>query len=102
MKAALTSKLSYSRRRPELTPCYKIIQEHDETFKAEREAEGRPLPDYVAEEFKAYLRCGILAWGFVRVKCDQCKDEMVVALSTLATTLGLIDFILWNSKLLER
>jgi len=81
MEATLKPKPSYSRRRPERTPCYKIIQEHYETFKAEREAEGRPLPEYVAEEFEAYLRCGILAWGFVRLKCDQCEGEMALAFS---------------------
>jgi hypothetical protein len=40
----------YSRRRPEDTPCYKVLQEHLESFVAEREAEGRPLPEYVLEE----------------------------------------------------
>ena len=38
---------TYSRRRPELTPCYRILQEELDTFIAERQAEGRPLPDYV-------------------------------------------------------
>ena len=72
---------TYQRRRPELTTCYKILQEHLATFVAERDAEGRPLPKYVADEFDAYLRCGILAHGFIRLVCESCSHEMVVAFS---------------------
>jgi hypothetical protein len=61
MSTALQTPPKYSRRRPELTPCYKILQGHLDTFIAEREAEGRPLPDYIKEEFEAYMRCGIPA-----------------------------------------
>ncbi len=28
------------------------------------------LPRFVTDEFKDYLRCGRLEYGFVRVKCD--------------------------------
>jgi hypothetical protein len=72
---------TYSRRRPELTPCYKIIQEELSTFVGEREAEGRPLPRYVMEEFEAYLRCGIPAYGFLRLQCNGCHEEKIVAFS---------------------
>jgi hypothetical protein len=72
---------TYSRRRPELTPCYKIIQEELSTFVAEREAEGRPLPRYIIEEFAAYLRCGIPAYGFLRLQCSGCHEEKIVAFS---------------------
>ena len=71
----------YSRRRPELTPCYKIVQEHLSTFIAEREVEGRPLPDYVIQEFEAYLKCGIPAYGFLRLQCETCDEEKIVAFS---------------------
>ena len=60
---AEAQRYTYNRRSPEHTPCYQIIQSHLNTFIAEREAEGRPLPEYVLEEFDAYLRCGILAYG---------------------------------------
>jgi len=69
----------YARRRPELTPCYKIVQEHLSTFIAERDSEARPLPAYVIEEFEAYLQCGILAHGFLRLRCADCDEERVVA-----------------------
>ena len=73
--------ITYKRRRPENTPCYQIIQKHLETFIADRQAEGRPLPDYVLKEFDAYLRCGIPAYGFLRLQCKSCQDEKIVAFS---------------------
>ena len=72
---------TYQRRQPELTPCYKIIQEEWETFKTERELEQRPLPLYVIDEFEAYLRCGVLAHGFVRLRCESCNQDKIVAFS---------------------
>jgi hypothetical protein len=34
-----------------------------------------------SREFEAFLRCGVLAHGFVRVHCDACGLDRVVALS---------------------
>lgn len=42
---------------------------------------GAGLPRYVERELAAYRRCGILAHGFARVRCQACGDEIVVALS---------------------
>jgi hypothetical protein len=42
---------------------------------------GRPLPDYVQEEFDAYLKCGRLEEGFLRVRCESCHAEKLVAFS---------------------
>lgn len=42
---------------------------------------GRPLPEYVQEEFEAYLKCGRLDGGFLRVRCEQCHAEKLVAFS---------------------
>ena len=72
---------TYQRRRPELTPCYRILQEHLATFVADRDAEGVPLPKHVLDEFDAYMRCGILAHGFIRLVCDSCQKELAVAFS---------------------
>ena len=81
MESQAQKSFTYARRRPELTPCYKIIQEHLNSFLAEREAESRPVPDYVKKEFEAYLRCGILTYGFIRLQCSCCKEEKIVAFS---------------------
>ena len=32
-------------------------------------------PQFVNEEFEAYLKCGRLEYGFLRVKCDACRHE---------------------------
>ena len=81
MSAAQEKCFQYARRRPELSTLYKVLQQHLASFVANREAEGRPLPEYVKEEFEAFLRCGILAHGFLRLKCTSCSQEKIVAFS---------------------
>jgi len=44
-------------------------------------AQGRPLPDYVRREFDDYLQCGRLEQGFLRVRCEFCHAEHLVAFS---------------------
>ena len=39
------------------------------------------VPRFVERELRAYLGCGILAHGFVRVRCDACGCERLVAFS---------------------
>jgi hypothetical protein len=41
----------------------------------------RGLPRYVERDFTRYLECGVLAHGFARVRCESCKDELLVAFS---------------------
>src|SRR5262249_21937530 len=43
--------------------------------------EAGGLPWYVERELTEYLRCGVLAHGFARVRCTTCHDEIVVAFS---------------------
>lgn len=43
--------------------------------------EDRVLPEYVRQEFDEFLRCGVLEHGFLRVVCDQCHAERLVAFS---------------------
>ena len=81
MSNAAAKSCAYQRRRPELTPCYQIIAGHLNTFTSEREAEQRPLPEYVLEEFEAHLKCGILAHCFIWLKCTTCSAEKLVAFS---------------------
>jgi hypothetical protein len=63
---------TYRPRRPTTTPLYPVVQHHLETFLA-RTAEADPLgngvPWWVEKDFRAYLRCGILAHGFARARC---------------------------------
>jgi len=39
------------------------------------------LPGFVKDEFEAFLECGILAHGFLRVRCAECAHEKLVAFS---------------------
>ncbi len=74
---------TYQPRDPSETVLYQVIAEHLETFRATLAADpsAKGLPDYVQEEFNAYLRCGILAHGFVRLGCDSCPHQMLLAFS---------------------
>ena len=74
--------IHYERRRPEETTLYQLVQEHAETFFAQVECEtGAGLPDFVKDEFDAFLECGVLAHGFVRLRCADCGHEKLVAFS---------------------
>jgi hypothetical protein len=74
----------YRRRRPTTTPLYPIVQHHLESFlarAAEADPWGEGVAGWVEEDFRAYLRCGILAHGFARIRCDDCAAERLVAFS---------------------
>ena len=72
----------YERRRPEETTLYQIVQEQLDTFLAQVEAQtGSGLPEFVKDEFEAFLECGILAHGFLRLRCAGCAHEKLVAFS---------------------
>ena len=72
----------YERRRPEESVLYRLVQEHAESFFAHVEAEtGASLPEFIKEEFDAFLECGILAHGFLRLRCAECAHEKLVAFS---------------------
>ena len=72
----------YERWHPEDTVLYRLVQEHAESFFAQVEAKsGASLPEFVKEEFDAFLECGLLAHGFLRLRCDQCAHEKRVAFS---------------------
>lgn len=67
------------RKRP---PCTKLVQEHIEAFFAQIETEtGSGLPDFVKDEFDAFLECGVLAHGFLHLRCADCPHEKLVAFS---------------------
>lgn len=72
---------AYARRRPEEIVLYRVVQAELETFLARAQARERPVPRFVERELRGFLRCGILARGFVRVHCDECGLDRVVAFS---------------------
>jgi hypothetical protein len=60
---------------------YEAVRDHLATLLAEASEGGRGLPRYVERDFFKYLECGVLAHGFARVRCESCKDELLVAFS---------------------
>ncbi len=42
---------------------------------------GDGVPSWVERDFRAYLRCGILAHGFARARCSGCGYDFLVAFS---------------------
>ena len=71
----------YERHRPEQTLLYQIIEQHYPNFLGHLEQQGRTFPIYVQKEFEDYLKCGRLEHGFLRVRCQNCHDERLVAFS---------------------
>jgi len=71
----------YTRRRPEESVLYGVVQRELETFLAHARERERPAPRFVERELRGFLACGILAHGFVRVRCDACGLDRVVAFS---------------------
>lgn len=71
----------YARHRPETTLLYQLVEQHYAGFRELRAEIGRPLPAYVQQEFDAYLKCGRLEEGFLRVRCEHCHAEKLVAFS---------------------
>ena len=74
---------TYEPRDPSHTVLYTVIADHLETFLASLDADpdATGLPAYVEREFYAYLRCGILAHGFLRLGCDTCPKELLLPFS---------------------
>jgi hypothetical protein len=72
---------SYERRRPEEGVLHEAVRGELASFLAAAQGRERPVPRFVARELEAFLRCGLLAHGFVRVHCDACGIDRVVAFS---------------------
>ena len=74
----------YCRRHPEQTALYQVVQQHLETYLAlagEDDWDAQRVPAYVEREFRRYLECGILAYGFARARCPDCGHDFLVAFS---------------------
>ena len=71
----------YARHAPERTLLYALVQAHYPDFLERLAQEDRTVPEYVREEFDEFLRCGVLDHGFLRVACQHCHAERLVAFS---------------------
>jgi hypothetical protein len=58
------------------------VRQHAASFIAHTEAStGAELPRFIKEEFDAFLECGILAHGFLRLRCGDCGRDKLLAFS---------------------
>ncbi|NWG14819.1 MAG: transposase, partial [Acidobacteria bacterium] len=71
----------YRPRQPEESVLYGVVAGHLETFLARQRERGRVVPRFVERELRAFLDCGVLARGFLRVHCDACRLDRVVPFS---------------------
>jgi len=72
---------TYARRRPEETALYGVVHGHLESFLAGARDRDRIVPRFVERSFRSFLRCGVLAHGFLQVHCDACGHDRLVACS---------------------
>jgi hypothetical protein len=71
----------YRPRHAEESILYRVVVENLESFLARQQERGRVVPRFVEKDLRAFLDCGILAHGFVRVHCDACGKDLVVPYS---------------------
>jgi len=74
--------IHYERHRPEQTALYRLVQQHAQSFFAQaEEATVAGLPQFVKDELDAFLEYGILAHGFLRLRCADCGHDKLLAFS---------------------
>ncbi len=71
----------YTPHLPQHTLLHRVIREHLEPFLARARTREQPAPHFVEQELRAFLRCGVLAHGFLRLHCDDCGHDRLVAFS---------------------
>ena len=70
-------------RRIQPSLLHQTVRGHWKSWLAEvaQRTDGGSFPGFVLAEFERYLKCGVLAHGFARVRCGDCHEEMLVGLS---------------------
>jgi hypothetical protein len=71
----------YRPRNPEENPLYGVVAAHLETFLARQRERDRNVPGFVEREFREFLDCGVLARGFIRLRCGSCGLDRLVPFS---------------------
>ena len=60
---------------------FHVISRHLESWLAEHDQCRQPIRHHVEEEFRRYLTCGLLCFGFARARCSSCGHGLLVAFS---------------------
>ena len=71
----------YLPRQPTRTLLYTSVRDELESFLARARERGQPAPRFIEHELRAFLRCGILAHGFLRLRCEDCRLDRLVPFS---------------------
>ncbi len=72
----------YAPRQPTETPLYRLVRAGLQTFlRWARESYSKPVPRYVEQDLRGYLKCGVFRHGFLRAHCDACGHDLLVAFS---------------------
>ena len=58
-----------------------LVRDHFAAFAEQIQEGGRSLPRYVVAEFEAFVRCGVLACGFMRARGPSGGFDRRVAFS---------------------
>jgi len=72
---------AYRPRNPEESLLYQVVAGELETFLAVQRDHERQVPGFIEKEFRSFLDCGVLARGFLRIACNTCRLDRVVAFS---------------------
>ena len=72
--------MPYVPRLSQSTPLFRCLEQHLNTF-IERSDLAGGLPFFVKRELLKFSECGVLAHGFARLRCTDCKDDRLVPFS---------------------
>jgi len=76
---------AYRSRKPEASPLWQLVTNHAHTFldlyDDRYAARYGPLRAAVPRALESFQRCGLLAHGFARVRCPECRHEYLLAFS---------------------
>jgi hypothetical protein len=71
----------YERHEPEKALLHQVVREQLEGFLVRSSLREQPTPRFIEQELRAFVRCGVLAHGFLRLHCDECGHDRLVAFS---------------------
>ena len=71
----------YQPRNPETTVLYQVVAKQLETFLVRQQERERSIPKFVEREFRDYLTGGVAEHGFLRLHCDDCGQDRILAFS---------------------
>jgi len=75
----------YRARRAKESPLWRIFDRHFDAFVGAYEERYAPrlgpLREVIPHAVREFLKCGILEWGFARIRCPECREEWLLGFS---------------------